>query len=137
MDAVSWRSIAIVASLQAAVSLVALTSSQAASLAAATIGVLAIGRYFAVAAFAASLGSCSNRTVLRALAGSAWMLCMVALAVALAAVLVKFRSALPWAVAAAFAGPFGMSALAFGSGLRALISSRPAHNGAAHSGGTR
>jgi hypothetical protein len=122
--AISWRSILLVASLQAALAIAALLSSPTAAIAAAAIGVLAVGRYFAVACFTATLGS-DSKAGLRAFAGSAWAIGMLALAVAVAAVAVKARQALPWAALAAFAGPVGMSAMAFGTGIGALVSGRP------------
>jgi hypothetical protein len=133
MDSVSGRSILIVASLQAAIALVALTSSPTAAIAAAAIGLLAVGRYAAVAFFAATMGP-GPESRLRVFAISAWMLGFVALAVAVAAVAMRARSVLPWAVAAAFAGPIGLSFLAFGSGIGALAAGRRA---AARSGGRR
>jgi hypothetical protein len=133
MDSVSGRSIVIVASLQAAIAAVALSSSPTAALAAAAIGLLAVGRYAAVASFVATMGP-GPKAGLRVFAGSAWMLGLVALAVAIAAVALRARPALPWAVAAAFAGPIGMSFLAFGSGIGALAAG---HRAAARSGGRR
>ena len=139
MDAVSWRSIVLVAILQATVALVALASSPAAAIAAAAVGALAVGRYFAVAGFASTLGSRAKEGV-RFLATSAWALGMIALGAAVAAVAVKVRPALPWAVAAALVGPFGMSLMALVSGIAAVTSRRPAIGGpafgkAGHSGG--
>lgn len=128
MDALSWRSILLVALLQAIVALAALASSPTAAIAAAAIGALAVGRYLAVAGFAATLGS-DAKAVLRLLSSSAWAIGMMALAAAIAAVAVKARPALPWAVAAAVAGPLGMSAMALASGIGALFSNRAGHSG--------
>jgi hypothetical protein len=136
MDALSARSLLIVAVLQASVSATALVSSRTAALAAGAIGALALGRYAAVAFFASTIGS-SARAGLRAFAASAWVLGLAALVAAVAAVALRARPALPWAVAAAFAGPFGMSALALGSGLCSLSAGRTASGGAGRSGGRR
>jgi cobalamin synthase len=139
MGTVSARSILVVASLQAITALAALSSSTAAALAAAVIGVLAAGRYLALSCFAATLGS-SEKAVFHALAGSAWAFGMMAMTAAIAVVALKASLVLPWAIAAAVAGPLGMSALALCSGIRALFSNRsaagrPASAGAAHPGG--
>ena len=128
MDALSRRSLLIVASLQASIALTALLSSPTAAIAATVVGLLAVGRYAAVACFAATLGS-NTKALLHLLATSAWVFGMVALAAAVAVVALKARSAVPWAVAAALAGPFGMSALAFGTGLGALYSGRVRRSG--------
>jgi hypothetical protein len=127
MDPKSGRSILIIASLQAATALAALASSPAASLAAAAIGLLAVGRYASIAFFAATMGP-GPASRLRFFAASAWAIGLLALIVALAAVALRLRAALPWAVAAAFAGPVGMSVTAFASGIGAL---------AARTGGAR
>jgi hypothetical protein len=105
-----------------------------AALAASAIGLLAVGRFSAVAFFAATMGP-GPKSVLRAFAGSAWMIGLVALAAAIAAVAVRARPALPWAVAAAFAEPFGVSVLALASGIGAFVSGRA--GGPARSGGRR
>jgi hypothetical protein len=118
MDALSARSLLIVASLQASVALTSLVSSRSAALAAGAIGILALGRYAAVAFFASTLGSVAKAS-LRVMAASAWFLGIAALVAAVAAVALRERAALPWAVAAAFAGPQGMSAMALGSGISA------------------
>jgi hypothetical protein len=137
MDATSGRSLCVVASLQAATALAALLSSPIAALAAGAIGALAIGRYAAVAYFARSLGP-GSRPALHLLAATAWFLGLLALLVAVVAVLVRARPALPWALAAALAGPLGLSALALGSGIGSLGSGRPApRGGAAPSGGNK
>jgi cobalamin synthase len=128
MDALSRRSLLIVASLQASIALTALLASPTAAVAAAAIGILAVGRYVAVACFAATLGSRAKAQV-HILASSAWVLGMMALAVAVAAVALKAKPALPWAIAAALAGPFGMSALAFGTGLGAVVAGRTGRTG--------
>jgi hypothetical protein len=128
MDTASLRNIVLVASLQAAVAITALASSLTAAIAAAVVGAVAVGRYIAVACFAATLGK-DARAVLRVLTASAWILGLFALAAAIAAVALKARPALPWAVAAALTGPFGMSALALGEGLGALFSAREGHSG--------
>ena len=128
MEAVSRPSILIVASLQAVVAAAALLSSPQSAAAAAAIGVLAVVRYVAMGYFAATLGS-STKALLHLLAISAWVFGMMALVAAVVVVALKARPALPWAVAAALAGPFGMSALAFGTGLGALFSGRPGHSG--------
>jgi hypothetical protein len=137
MDAISGRSLLVVASLQAATSLAALLSSPIAAAAAAAIGVLAVGRYAAVAFFAATMGR-GSRSGLHVAAASAWILGLFALLAAVAAVMVRARPALPWAIAAAFAGPVGMSILALGTGIGSLVSRHPAQGGgAAHSGGKK
>jgi hypothetical protein len=136
MDTLSARSLLIVAMLQASVAAAALASSRTAALAAGAIGALAIGRYAAVAFFASTIGS-SAKAGIRAFAASAWVLGLAALLVAVAAVALRARAALPWAVAAAIAGPLGMSALALVSGLRALSTGHPASDRPAHSGGAR
>jgi hypothetical protein len=129
MDSITGRSILIIASLQAATSLAALVSSPTAALAAAAIGLLAVARYAAVAFFVATMGP-GPKASLHAFAGAAWMIGLLALAVAIVAVAVKARFALPWAAAAACAGPLGMSVLAFASGIRALAARHPEHTGA-------
>jgi hypothetical protein len=112
-------SILTVAVLQGTVALAALSSSAAAAAAAAAIGILALGRYGAVSLFATAV--CERKGgALRALAASGWLLGLLALGAAVAAVAVKARPALPWAAAAAFAGPIGISLLALGSGVGAL-----------------
>jgi hypothetical protein len=128
MDSAIVRSMLVVASLQAAISLTALSASPAASLAAAAIGLLAIARYGSVSLFAATLGK-NGRSEFRALAASAWIIGLVALGAALAAVAVKARPELPWAIAAAVAGPVGLSALALVTGFGELAAVRPGHSG--------
>jgi hypothetical protein len=128
MEATTGRSLLVVAFLQAATALTALLSSPTAALAATAIGALAVGRYAAVAYFAASMGP-SSRAGVRAFAASAWVIGLAALLVAVAAVAVRARPALPWAVAAALVGPLGMSALALGAGIGSLAS--------AHTGGKK
>jgi hypothetical protein len=119
MMSIPGLSILTVAVLQGAVALLALSASPAAAAAAAAIGVLALGRYGAVSLFASSV--CERRGgAWRLVAASAWALGLLALGAAVAAVAVKAPAALPWAAAAAFAGPVGMSVLALGSGLGAL-----------------
>jgi hypothetical protein len=137
MDATSGRSLLVVASLQAATALAALLASPTAALAAAAIGALALGRYAAVAFFASTLGPGSSQG-LHVFAASAWVLGLLALLAAVAAVLARARPALPWAVAAALAGPIGMSALAFARGIGSLSSRPPIHRGgAARTGGRK
>lgn len=141
MDALSARSLLIVAALQTSISLTALFSSRTASLVAAAIGLLAVGRYAALAFFASTMGS-PARAPLRLFAGSAWVLGLLALIAAIAAVALRVRPALPWAVAAAVAGPLGMSALALFTGVGALASARrspggPAPGTAGHAGAKR
>jgi hypothetical protein len=119
MISASGRSILTVAVLQGAVALLALSASPAAAAAAVAIGALALGRYWAVSLFATSVCERKGRAW-RLLAASAWAIGLVALGAAIAAVAVKARAALPWAAAAAFAGPIGMSLLALGSGLGSL-----------------
>ncbi len=133
MGSVSGRSILIVASLQAAVALAALGASPTAALAAGAIGLLAVGRFSALALFAATMGPGPDAR-LRLLAGSAWTVGLMALAAAVAAVAVRARPALPWAVAAAFAEPFGLFVAALVKGLGALAGGGAA---SAHSGGRR
>jgi hypothetical protein len=123
MDALSLRRLLVVALLQAAVCLAALFASRTAALAAGVVGVLALGRYAAIACFASMMGH-SSRAGLRALAASAWIFGLAALVAAMAAVALRSKPSLPWAVAASFVGPLGMSALALGSGIVALSSGR-------------
>ena len=123
MDAISVRSIATVAGMQAAIALAALFCSPLAIAVALAIGLLALVRYISVVFFASTMGQSAPRWW-RFLATSAWSLGFVALLVALVAVAIKAKEVLPWAVAAAFAGPFGLSVLAFGSGLGALAADR-------------
>lgn len=123
MDAISVRSIATVAGMQTAIALAALFCSPLATAVALAIGLLALMRYISVAFFASTMGQGSRRLP-RFLASSAWALGFVALLIALVAVAIKAKALLPWAVAAAFAGPFGLSVLAFGSGLGALVADR-------------
>ena len=123
MDSVSARGLIVVAAIQAAVAAAALVASPAAAIVAAAIGVLAIGRFFSLSLFARTMAPGSDRH-LRLFATSAWVLGFVALLAAVAATAVRFRPALPWAAAAAFGGPVGLSALAFGSGIGALAAGR-------------
>jgi hypothetical protein len=128
MDAVSIRSIAIVAGIQLTIALMALFCSPLAALAAGAIGVLALMRYVSEAFYASTLAS-SAKSALRLFAGSAWFLGLIALGVALVAIAIKAKPVLPWAVAAALAGPFGFSIFALGSGIVKLTSARPGHAG--------
>ncbi len=108
-----------IAALQAAVSLIALSSSPKAAAAAAAVGALALGRYAALSLFAQAV--CGRRGPSgRFLAASAWFLSLAAMGAAIAAIGVKAPGLLGWAAAAAFAGPAGMSLLALGSGIRAF-----------------
>jgi hypothetical protein len=113
------RSVVAVAAIQAAVALAALADSGAAAAAAAAVGILALVRYGAVSLFASSVCG-RGGSAARLVAGSAWILGFLALGAAIAAVAVQARAALPWAAAAALAGPVGMSLAAFGSGIGAL-----------------
>ncbi len=124
MDALSFRRLLVIALLQVAVFLAALFTSRTAALAAGVLGVLALGRYAAIACFASMIGY-SSKAGLRALVASAWIFGLAALIAAVAAVALRSKPSLPWAVAASFVGPLGMSALALGSGIAALAS-RPA-----------
>jgi len=133
MDRKSGRSILIIAALQSATALAALASSPLASLAAAAIGLLAVARYASITVFAATLGP-GPTAKFHVFVASAWILCFLALVAAVAAVALRARAALPWAVAAAFAGPFGMSVQAFGSGIGAIVAGR---REVARSGGGR
>jgi hypothetical protein len=83
--------------------------------------------------FARAVGS-GGKAWMRAIAASAWILGFAALLAAVAAVALRAKGVLPWAVAAAFAGPLGMSALALGSGIGAFAA---AHRAAVPSGGVR
>jgi hypothetical protein len=133
MDSVSGRSVLLVASLQAAISIAALSSSPASAIAASAIGALALGRYLALALFARTVGAGAGLQA-RFLSASAWILGLAAMLAALAAVALRAKPALPWAVAAALAGPLGMSALALGSGVGAVAAGRRASG---HAGGDR
>ena len=124
MDALSLRRLLAIALLQATVFFAALITSRTAALAAGVVGVLALGRYAAIACFASMMGY-STKAGLRALAASAWIFGLAALVAAIVAVAMRSKPSLPWAVAASFVGPLGMSALALGSGIAALAS-RPA-----------
>jgi hypothetical protein len=128
MDAVSIRSIAVVTAVQLAIALIALFSSPLAAIAAGAIGVLALMRYVSEALYASTLDS-SAKSKLRLFAGSAWILGLIALGVALVAVALKAKPVLPWAIAAAIAGPFSFSIFALGSGIVKLASARPGHAG--------
>lgn len=128
MDASSSRCLKAVVAVQAAVALAALLGSPKAAIAAACVGLLATARYVALAAYASTLLS-PAKARLRPFVGSAWMGGIVALGAAVAAVAVKARPALPWAVAAAVAGPLCMSLLAVGEGIGALASDRLARTG--------
>jgi hypothetical protein len=128
MDAVSIRSIAIVAGVQLTIALIALSCSPLAALAAGAIGVLALMRYISEVFYASTLGS-RVKSALRLFAGSAWILGLVTLGVALVAVAIKAKSVLPWAIAATIAGPFSFSVFALGTGIVKLTSSRPGHAG--------
>jgi hypothetical protein len=127
MNVVSARSILVVAALQATVALAAMPASATAALAAAALGALALARYIALSAFVASMGP--SKALPRALAASAWILGLAALLAGIVAVALRARPALPWAVAAALVGPLGMSMLALGSGLGALVAERPLRTG--------
>jgi len=105
--------------LQGGLALIALLGSPEAAVVADAIGALAVGRYAAVSVFASSVCERGGRAR-QLVAASAWMLGLVALGVAIAAVAVKAKAQLPWAAAAAFVGPIGMSVLALGQGLGAL-----------------
>jgi hypothetical protein len=131
MDSAVLRSLLVVASLQAAVALTAIASSSAAAVAAGAVGVLVLARYGAVAFLAATLGP-GAKAGLRVFALSAWFLGLLALGAVLAAVAVKARLALPWAIAAALAGPLTMSAIALGTGIGNLASARAGHPGGTH-----
>lgn len=108
-----------IAAIQAAVSLIALSSSPKAAAAAAAIGVLALGRYAALSLFASSV--CDRRGRLGRLpAASAWILSLAAMGAAIAAIGVKAAFLLPWAVAAAIAGPACMFLIALARGVAVL-----------------
>jgi hypothetical protein len=120
MDSVSARGLITVAAIQAAVAAAALlASSPSAAVIAASIGLLAVGRYASIAFFAAGM-SPGPASKYRAVAASAWIIGFLALVAAVAAVALRLREALPWAVAAAFAGPMTMSVLALASGIGSL-----------------
>jgi hypothetical protein len=139
MDRKTGRSILIIVALQSVTALAALLSSPLASLAAAAIGLLAVARYASIAFFAASMGP-GPAAKYHVFVASAWILCFLALVVALVAVALKARAVLPWAIAAAFIGPVGMSVQAFGSGLGAIATGRrdaTMRRDAARSGGDR
>jgi len=128
MDPTSGRSLLVVAALQAMTALAALLSSTTAGIAAAAIGILAIGRYTAVAYFAATMAP-GPRSGLRFVAASAWILGLLALLAAVAAVIARAKPALPWAIAAAFVGPLGMTFVALGTGIRQLAARNTVHGG--------
>jgi|GEM_PF-1919553 len=124
MDRVPARGLVIVAAAQVAVALAALLySSLTAVAAAAAVGVLAVGRYLSLSLFAHTMAPGSDGR-LRLIATSAWALGFIALLAAVAATAVRFRPALPWAVAAAFCGPIAISILALGAGVGALVGGR-------------
>src|SRR5512142_1688306 len=95
------KNVLLVATLQAVVAgaaaVLAGAAAGTAALASAAIGILAVGRYVAVASFAASLG---RRGPAAALSLSAWILGFLALIVAIAAVAARAKPSLPWALAA-------------------------------------
>jgi hypothetical protein len=132
MESVSARGLIVVAAIQAAIAATALLASPAASAAAAAIGILAVGRYFSLSLFARAMAPGSDRRI-KIFATSAWLVGFAALLAVVAAVAVRSKPALPWAVAAAFAGPVGMSAIAFASGLGTIVTNRRA----ARAGGAR
>jgi hypothetical protein len=134
MDSVSARGLIGVAAIQATVAVAAfLASSPSAAVVAVAIGLLAVGRYASIAFFAATMapGPVSRY---RSFAASAWLVGFLALMVAMVAVAVRMREALPWAVAAAFVGPAAMSVTALASGIGMVSSAR---RSAARSGGAR
>jgi hypothetical protein len=118
----------VVVSLQTAIAVTASWASREAFVAAAAVGILAIVRYASLSFYAATLGSAA-KAALRLLAISAWAFGLLALGAALAAVAVKAKPVLPWAIAAALAGPIGMSILAFATGLGQLAGPRLGHSG--------
>jgi hypothetical protein len=139
MDSVSVRGLIIVAAIQTAVAVAALlASSPPAAIIAVSIGLLAVGRYASIAFFAAAMAP-GPAARFRFFAASAWIVGFLALVAAIAAVALRLREALPWAVAAAFAGPMAMSVLAFASGIGALAanSRASAGRGAPRAGGAR
>jgi hypothetical protein len=123
MDAIRFRSIASVAAIQAVIALIALLNSPQAAAAAFAVGLISVGRYVAVGFFASSMEPGSS-PVARSIAISAWALGFVALLILLAAVAAKAKTLLPWALAAAFAGPASLTLIALGSGLGLLASDR-------------
>jgi len=125
MDSVSARGLIAVAAIQAAISAAALLASPAAAVASLAIGVLVVGRYLALSLFARAMAPGTDPR-LKVFATSAWVLGFAALLAAVAAVAVRYKPALPWAVAAAFAGPIGMSVIAFASGLGSIATVRRA-----------
>jgi hypothetical protein len=106
----------------AAVVLAGLLSSPAACLAALFVSLLALARYLAMAAFASSLGSAGLAR--SALLAGAWLVAGLALVVAVAATARLARPCLPWALAAALAGPAAFIAESLLSGLRQLGAAR-------------
>ncbi|HOX30690.1 MAG TPA: hypothetical protein PLB91_00070 [Spirochaetales bacterium] len=104
------------AAFHAALALAALASSPAAAIAAAAVSALALLRYLAMAAFASSLGRA--RGTGPAIPALAWAAAFMALALALALVGRLSRPSLPWAAAAALAGPAWLSGEALASALR-------------------
>jgi hypothetical protein len=128
MEAFPVRSLLPVAALQASIAMTALILSPRAAFAAAAIGALALGRYAALAVFAATLGPGANGKA-HSLAASAWALGFLALLAGIAAVALRVRPALPWAVAAAFAGPLAWSGMAVATGLGCVIKGRAGRGG--------
>lgn len=99
-----------------AVVLASLLCSPRACFAAFLVSVLALLRYCAMATFASCIGS--GQTARSALVAGAWIAAGLAMAVALAGTARLVRPALPWAAAAALAGPIEILFEAFLAGFR-------------------
>lgn len=93
-----------------------LASSPRAGFVALVVSILALLRYAAMAGFARYLGR--GPAALVYILGAAWAAAFLALAFALAAVARFARPCLPWAAAAALAGPAWLSLETLACGLR-------------------
>jgi hypothetical protein len=119
MHSMVIRGVTAIAVVQGAVALAAFSNSGRAAAVSALVGLVALGRYAALSSFASSVCLRRDRAG-RRFAVSAWILSFLALGAVIAAVGAAAGDLLPWAAAAAFAGPVFLSIFAFGSGLGAL-----------------
>jgi hypothetical protein len=92
------------------------------------VAVLTLARYLVIAGFARSLSS--RRPAATLLASGAWIVALLALAVALVLIAKKAHDALAWAAVAACAGPASVAFIAALLGARALLRSRLGPKGA-------
>lgn len=135
MGTLRFRSIVLVAVVQAAVAVYASFISLTALVICLLIGMAALGRYLALAAFSSSMTR-KNDQLLRIIYLSLWIFAFLALFAILAAVIIKAKALIPYAVSAAFVGPVSLSLLALGAGIAGFVANRPgARTG--HSGGVQ